>query len=243
MSRARGERRAPSRVEVAWLETLGRRWLCWSKSELVCLLVPRRLHLLEELWTTRLPVVTRESMSPGTSGLLFSPSRGTSTSGFLGIFSFAGACRVFALAFLQQSTSCSSNAATRRQYEIIALLLICLAIGAPPRPKAAVTHSACNCLLSPRALSSMRRDSARDAAQYRGTPGGHTLSVRTYSAKPIRQPPLVARAATFHMKFERSLKHIDRTAPRSRRPATSPNERSLETHQPYRAQAPTAMAT
>ena len=33
----------------------------------------------------------------------------------------------------------------------------------------------------------MPKDSARDAAQYRGTPGGHTLSVITYSVKPMRQ--------------------------------------------------------
>ena len=81
-----------------------------------------------------------------------------------------------------------------------ALLLICIASSAPPRLKKHIRSSACTCLLSPRGLSSMPRR-ARDAAQYRGTPGGHTLSVRSYSANRC--------ARGF----------------RSRRAATSPNER------------------
>ena len=64
-----------------------------------------------------------------------------------------------------------------------------------------------------------RENRARDAVRCRGTPGVHILSVRSYSANRC------ARGS------------------RSRRATTSPNERSLETHQLYRAQAPTAMVT
>ena len=70
----------------------------------------------------------------------------------------------------------------------------------------------------------MPKERARDAAQYRGTPGGHTLSVITYETDS--PAPLARGARQPHgMKFGQS---------------------SLETHQlyqPYHAQAPTAMAT
>ena len=117
-------------------------------------------------------------------------------------FSCDAAVLLFCLAFCKQS-QLNNSACTlpyARTMRSAALLLICIASSAPPRLKKHIRSSACTCLLSPRGLSSMPRR-ARDAAQYRGTPGGHTLSVRSYSANRC--------ARGF----------------RSRRAATSPNER------------------
>ena len=71
----------------------------------------------------------------------------------------------------------------------------------------------------------MPKDRARDVAQYRGSPGGHTFHTLIFG-KTDAPAALVRGARQPHgMKFR---------------------QRSLETHQlhqPYRAQAPTAMAT
>ena len=103
-------------------------------------------------------------------------------------FSCDAAVLLFCLAFCKQS-QINNSACTlpyARTMRSAALLLICIASRAPPRLKKAHTHSACNCLLSPPALSSMERDCARDSEHYRGTSSEHTLSVITYSVKPMR---------------------------------------------------------
>ena len=90
-----------------------------------------------------------------------------------------------------------------------------------------------------------RENRARDAVRCRGTPGVHILSVRSYSANRCASGSRSRRAATSRNEIRLALARTPRPyrASRSRRLASSPNERSLETHQPYRAQAPTAMVT
>ena len=104
-------------------------------------------------------------------------------------------CELLSCSVFYRTYHCSYYATYCTVTMITTGLLISLAIGTPLRPNAAHAHFACNCLLSSPALSSMLRDRTRDATQYRGTPGGHTLPVITYSVSSIRLASRSRRAA------------------------------------------------
>ena len=141
-------------------------------------------------------------------------------------------CELLSCSVFYRNNHCSYNATCCTVTMITTGLVISLAIGTPLRPNAARALRVQLFALVTCAIIDAE-DRARDATQYRGTPGGHTLPVITYSVSSIRLASRSRRAATSRNEIRSALAQTHRAyrASRSRRPATSPNERSLETHQ------------
>ena len=165
--------------------------------------------------------------------------------GHLPSFERPSACRFLPAISQQSPIVSSSNAATRRQYACyrVCTSLFCLAYATASK-KSTYALRVQLFALATCAIIDGKRLRARLGALPRYL--GRTHALRNHIFGETEAPAALVRGARqpHGMKFgQRSLKHIDRTAPLVRG-AWQPHRMSAraKTHQPYRAQAPTAMA-